>query len=285
MSRKVFFIVALVLLLGLAACGGAAPKQDWVLRVGGAVSSPLSLSYAELAKMPQSDLKDILMQRSLGEDTVGDWSGVALEEILKQAGAPADYASITAVAADGYAIEIPRDEIQDAIVALKEDGKWIAAADPDHGPIRLVAPYTPANRWVFQLQELQVNGPGQAASGIPENAALKITGNVETELGWTEEKIRSMDTMEAQSTNKAGETETHIGVAINDLLGKAGPKPDATALVLVADDGYTAEVSLAEVQSCGACIVAFRSEGGFGTVLPGFPGNVQVKGVVEIQVK
>jgi DMSO/TMAO reductase YedYZ molybdopterin-dependent catalytic subunit len=285
MSRERFFVVALLLLVALAACGGAAPKQDWDLQISGAVSSPLNLSYSELAKMPQTDLQDILMQRSLGEDTVGNWSGVALDEILNQAGAPADYVSITAIAADGYAIEIPRDEMQDAIVALKEDGKWIATADVDHGPIRLVAPYTPANRWVFQLQQLQVNGPGQGGSGIPENAALKITGNVETELGWTEEKIRSMDTIEAQYTNKAGETQTYTGVAMNDLLGKAGPKPDATQLVFVADDGYTAEMPLVDVQACADCIVAFRDEGGLGTVLPGFAGSLQVKGVVEIQVK
>jgi hypothetical protein len=56
-------------------------------------------------------------------------------------------------------------------------------------------------------------------------------------------------------------------------------------LVFVADDGYTAEVSLAEVQACQDCIVAFRDEGGFSLVMPGFSGKLQVKGVNEIQVK
>jgi hypothetical protein len=52
-----------------------------------------------------------------------------------------------------------------------------------------------------------------------------------------------------------------------------------------ADDGYTAEVALADVKACQDCIVSFRKQGGFSTVLPGFPGNVQVKGVIEIQAK
>jgi DMSO/TMAO reductase YedYZ molybdopterin-dependent catalytic subunit len=280
--RKLGFLPWLLLLaVVLAGCGGGAPDVDWTLGVGGAVSNPLSVSYAELADMPQTELKDILMEKSLGEDTTGSWSGVALTELFAQAGA-GEFVSITAVAGDGYAIEISKDELQDAIVALKENGEWVAEADPDHGPIRLVTPFTPANRWVFQLQEIQVNAE---AAGVPADAAFKITGNVETEVGWTEEKIRSMDSIEVEYTNKDGETNTYNGVRISDLLSKAGANSDATVLVLVADDGYSAEVSLADMQACTDCIVSFRNQGGFSIVAPDFPGNAQVKGVVEIQVK
>jgi DMSO/TMAO reductase YedYZ molybdopterin-dependent catalytic subunit len=281
MRNKVVLTVTLLLVLGLAACGGATPDVDWDLGVSGAVSSPLTLSYAELADMPQAELSDILMEKSLGEDTTGNWSGVALTELLDKAGA-GEYVSITAVAGDGYAIEISKDELQDAIVALKENGEWIAEADPDHGPIRLVCPLTPANRWIFQLMELQVNAQ---AAGVPDDAALKITGNVKTEVGWTEEKIRSMDAIEAESTDKKGETSTYTGVRISDLLSKADPNDGAVTVMFVADDGYSAELPLAEVEACADCIVAFNNQGGFRIVAPGFPSNVQVKGVVEIQVK
>lgn len=121
--------------------------------------------------------------------------------------------------------------------------------------------------------------------GIPENAALKITGSVDKEIGWTEEQIRAMDTIEAESTNKKGETSTYTGVPINTLLEKAGVKTSATIIVFVADDDYTAEVALAEVQGCANCIVSFRNEGGFRIVMPDFPSSLQVKGVIEIQVK
>ena len=285
MTKKIGSIVILMAVISvLAGCGGAAPEVDWDLVVGGAVSTPLTLSYAELAELPQTELGGILMEKSLGEDTTGSWSGVALADLLEKAGA-GEYVSITAVAGDGYAIEISKDELQDSIIALKENDEWIAEADPDHGPIRMVCPHTPANRWVFQLADIQVNTAAAAGSGIPEDAALKITGAVENEIGWTEEKIRSMDTIEAESTNKEGETSTYTGVLISDLLGKAGPNADATTLVFVADDGYTAEAPLADIQDCADCIVSFRNQGGFSIVAPGFPGNVQVKGVVEIQVK
>jgi DMSO/TMAO reductase YedYZ molybdopterin-dependent catalytic subunit len=151
-------IVALLLVAGLAGCGGA-PKVDWELNITGTVSTPLTLSYSDLAAMDQVDLSDVLMEKSLGEDVVTSWSGVPLEEILNQAGASANYVSVTALAADGYAIEISRDELQGAIVALKTSDEWIvnAAEEEGKGPIRLVCPETPANRWVFQLEEIQVN--------------------------------------------------------------------------------------------------------------------------------
>jgi hypothetical protein len=124
--------------------------------------------------------------------------------------------------------------------------------------------------------------PEPAALG---EIALKINGMVSHKVGWSEEEVRAMETMEAESTNKDGETKTYTGVSLNKLLETAGPATDATAVVFVADDGSTAKVTLAEVKKCADCIVSFRNQGGFSIVLPGFPGNVQVKGVVEIQVQ
>jgi hypothetical protein len=119
----------------------------------------------------------------------------------------------------------------------------------------------------------------------PATAALKITGKVAKEIGWTEEEVRAMETMDVEATNKQGETSTYTGVSMNKLLEMASPASDATTLVFVADDGYTAEVALPDMQACGDCIVSFRDQGGFSTVLPGLPSSVQVKGVIEIQVK
>ncbi|MBN1488141.1 MAG: hypothetical protein JW981_10915 [Anaerolineae bacterium] len=124
-----------------------------------------------------------------------------------------------------------------------------------------------------------------APAGIPEDAALKITGNVAQEVGWTEEQVKALDTMDAQYENKEGEMETYTGVSVNTLLEMAKVNADASAVVFVADDGYSAEMALADVQGCQECIVSFRSQGGFRTVMPGFPGNFQVRGVIEMQVK
>jgi DMSO/TMAO reductase YedYZ molybdopterin-dependent catalytic subunit len=149
--------LAVVLCALLAGCAGGTPNVDWQLSITGDVANPTTLSYKDLAEIPLVDLQDILMEKSTGEDVVTSWSGVSVADLFERAGAPATYSSITALAADGYAIEITPDEMAGAIIALKDQGEWIADVTPDKGPIRLVCPQTPGNRWVFQLTELQVN--------------------------------------------------------------------------------------------------------------------------------
>lgn len=154
-KKRYFLLLVSSLALLLAACSGV-PKVDWDLKITGDIETPLTLSFADLAGREQVDLTDILMEKSTGEDEIRSWSGPALAPILEEAGA-GEISTITAVAADGYAVEISADELADAIIAVKDSGEWIPDVSPDKGPIRLVTPDTPANRWVFQLVEIQVN--------------------------------------------------------------------------------------------------------------------------------
>lgn len=125
-----------------------------------------------------------------------------------------------------------------------------------------------------------------ACSGLSGGeTALAVTGYVENEKAWTEEQVRSMDTIEAQRENNEGEMSTYTGVPIKALLEEAGVPDDATTGTFVAEDDYTADVELAEVMACDDCIVSFRNQGGFSIVMPGYSGKLQVKGVVEIQVE
>jgi len=155
-KKWVFLGLAAILLLSLTACGPGIPKVEWELKISGDVQTPLAFTYDNLASRETVDLTEILMAKSVGEDEVTSWSGVALSSLLSEAGA-ADFATITVIAVDGYAIEISADELTDAIIALKDSGEWIAEVTPEKGPIRLVSPDTPANRWVFQVIEIQVN--------------------------------------------------------------------------------------------------------------------------------
>ena len=157
-QTKQFIIIAILLLLPalLSACGGT-PNVDWALTITGDVSNPSTFTYEELAEMPQVDLNDVLMEKSRGEDEVRSFSGVELSYLLEQADAPEVISTITAKAADGYAIEISSDEMVNGIIAMKQSGEWIVNTDPDAGPIRLVFPTTPANRWVFQINEIVIN--------------------------------------------------------------------------------------------------------------------------------
>lgn len=124
-----------------------------------------------------------------------------------------------------------------------------------------------------------------AATEAPAaEVALTVTGDIATEQGWTEDEVKAMKTLEVESANSKGEKATYTGVLISNLLAAAQPNAEANTVIFVADDGFTAEIGLADLTSCADCIVSFRDKGGFSTVLPGQPGKLQVKGVVEIQV-
>lgn len=114
--------------------------------------------------------------------------------------------------------------------------------------------------------------------------ALTVSGAVDEELSLAMEDLEGMETMDVEYTGKDGETETFSGVPVNDLLAEAGLSGDASAVVFVASDGYEAELPLSDLEGCSDCVVAFDGDE-LRMVLPGFSGKVQVKGVVEIQVK
>jgi DMSO/TMAO reductase YedYZ molybdopterin-dependent catalytic subunit len=152
-----------LLLLSWPACAQTlAPAAE--LKIGGAVSSPLVVTAADLKKMPRRTLKVVNPHDKKTEV----YEGVALEELLRRAGAPqgeqlrgplmATY--VIAEAGDGYRVVFSLAEldsgIQDAdvLVADTMDGAPLGA---NQGPFRLVAPHEkrPA-RWVRMLKSITV---------------------------------------------------------------------------------------------------------------------------------
>lgn len=125
----------------------------------------------------------------------------------------------------------------------------------------------------------------EAQAAATPAVALKITGLVEAEQAWAEADVKAMTTMEVEAANKDGVMSKYTGVSLKALLELAKPKAEATTVVFVADDGFTAELPLADALACEKCIVSFRDKGGFSTVMPDMASKLNVKGVVEIQVK
>ena len=124
--------------------------------------------------------------------------------------------------------------------------------------------------------------PSESAGGASD-ADLSITGLVGSEQALARADLEAMDTIEVVTTNK-DEEKTYSGVLISALLDKAAVQDGATTIVFIADDGYEVEAPLADIQSCTDCIVAIDGDI-LRSVLPGQPGNMQVKGLVELRVK
>ncbi len=128
--------------------------------------------------------------------------------------------------------------------------------------------------------------PATLSPATPETpaATLQVSGAMASERAFTTEDLTALGLQESLYTNRDGESTTYTGVSIALLLNTVTPAADATTLVLVASDGYEAQVPLADALVCAECIVAFEADGSFRAVLPDFPGNVQVRDLVALQV-
>jgi hypothetical protein len=91
-----------------------------------------------------------------------EFSGPLLEDVLAAAGATG--ATVTVQAMDGYAVEVPMQELVDkgAVVALKRDGKWLGIGS--FGPTQIVFPRSdrpeladmPDDWWIWQIYHISV---------------------------------------------------------------------------------------------------------------------------------
>ena len=135
-----------------------------VLKIEGAVSTPLSLTLEDLKKMPRKTVPVVNPHNHKTEV----YEGVLVEDLLKKAGVPqgedlrgpalATY--LVFEAEDGYRVVFSISELDSGIldsgviVADTMDG---AALAPKQGPLRLVAPHEkrPA-RWVRMLKTITV---------------------------------------------------------------------------------------------------------------------------------
>jgi DMSO/TMAO reductase YedYZ molybdopterin-dependent catalytic subunit len=137
------------------------------LKITGAVSTPLTLTIAELKGLPRTTLH-VANAHERKEET---YEGVLLETLLQKAGAPQGdglrgqllTSYVVAEAEDGYRVVFALAELDsgfldsEVLVADTIDG---APLGPKLGPLRLVAPHEkrPA-RWVRMLKTITVVTP------------------------------------------------------------------------------------------------------------------------------
>ncbi len=139
------------------------PARTAQLKIAGDISSPLTLSAEDLAKMPREAVT-VADQ----DGTKVQYEGVSLREVLKKAGAPsgkqlrgknlATY--LVARAHDGYEVVFTLAEIdpdfgnESVVVADKRDGKALFGFQ---GPLRLICANDKAGaRSVRMLETLDV---------------------------------------------------------------------------------------------------------------------------------
>ena len=220
------------------------------------VVSGVELTMNDLQALEQVTIK------TMYKEEMTEYTGVRILDLLEAAGAQGE--SIVLAADDGYEAEVP-------IASLTEESLF---AYGTNGGLQTVLPGIGTGAWVKGVVEVRITAESEAAEEKDAEIIVVVNG-----IGFTQEDLaaRAQVTIE---TTKPGqdEKEEYTGVPILDLLEATGAKGDT--VVLVADDGYKAEVSVADLTA--ECILYFGSQGKLRSAMPGLEGSTWVKGVVEV---
>lgn len=114
---------------------------------------------------------------------------------------------------------------------------------------------------------------------------LAIGGMVDTPFTLTLDDFNKMEQIEVKATDKGGAEQTYKGVPIATLLKQAGVKNGATKAVFTGGDGYTAEVTLADLQADNNAIITADANGAFRNIIPTQMPKVWVKGLIKLDVQ
>ena len=279
---------------------------DWVLAVNGAIETEIDRASFESC---------VSCHEATWTDDVGQvWKGIELwrlmgyaDDAVKHEGwsydvklAKSGY-DVRIVAADGFETTVWSDDADrnhDWIVAMLVDD---AQLEEKNFPLKFVGAGLEKKQMVGGIalielllprleEESEIEEEVEETEPVPTvdltGAQFAITGMVNTVTGFTEESLRAMEVVTITAEHPKSGTAEYEGVRLSELFELVGIKDGATTLVITADDGFSAEVSLAEVKAVADCLLGFtETPGKFKMVMPGLPSNTWVKGVVSIEVK
>jgi hypothetical protein len=283
--------------------------QSWELHLEGAINELMDRATFESGASPNCH------GVTWTDDKAQEWVGIPLwllvgrvDDDVKHEGPAFNDAlvevgyTVDVVASDGYTVSFDSTRIShnnNILVAHLVNGNPLPEK---YFPLRLVGSDLQKNEMVGMIAKIIVHVP---AAPIPTatveptptvtatvpltpalGADLTITGLVENELSLSEADLRAMGVVKITAEHPKKGPQDYEGVRLSELLDLAKVKPGAVKLVIVASDGYTAEVFLTEVQACTDCLIAFTDTAGkFNIVMPGLPSSLWIKEVVKIEVQ
>ena len=161
--------------------------DHWALSIHGLVQHPLTLTYDELLKRPQTSL--IATLECIGNPVGGEdistakWEGVRLNALLDEAGLEPSGVDLVLRGADDYSDSFPISRAlgEEVLIALTMNGVPLPA---DHGfPARVIVPglYGLKNvKWLTALEVVNYDYKGYwQREGWPEEAFVKVQSRID----------------------------------------------------------------------------------------------------------
>jgi DMSO/TMAO reductase YedYZ molybdopterin-dependent catalytic subunit len=137
--------------------------KKWTFTITGLVEKERTLSYEELAALPQVEVFSDIHCVTTWSRFNNTWEGVSTGTIMEMAGVKAEAKYVMVHGGGGFTTNLLLEDFlaEDALFALKHDGKSLAA---EHGgPVRLVVPrlyFWKSAKWVTGIELKAKNEPG-----------------------------------------------------------------------------------------------------------------------------
>jgi DMSO/TMAO reductase YedYZ molybdopterin-dependent catalytic subunit len=272
--------------------------QQWTLQLNGAISQPVDRATYQSCGSPSCH------GTAWVDENGQNWVGVPLWLLVGEvddSNSHEDNAYNEALAQSGYTVEISASDgytvSLDSQLINRNDNILLAYLVNDgelpdqYYPLRLVGSGLQKNQMVGKVELIQLDLPAtptptSAPTTPAEEGTLVVSGMVEQELALTEADLRAMEVVHITAEHPKKGMQEYDGVRLNALLEKAGVKVGASTVVFSASDGYSTEVSLADLQACADCLLAFTdTPGSYSTVMPGLPSSNWTKSVIKIEIK
>jgi DMSO/TMAO reductase YedYZ molybdopterin-dependent catalytic subunit len=272
--------------------------QQWTLQLNGAISQPVDRATYQSCGSPSCH------GTAWVDENGQNWVGVPLWLLVGEvddSNSHEDNAYNEALAQSGYTVEIAASDgysvSLDSQLVNRNDNILLAYLVNDgelpdqYYPLRLVGSGLQKNQMVGKVELIQLDLPAtptptSAPTTPAEEGILVVNGMVEQELALTEADLRAMEVVHITAEHPKKGMQEYDGVRLNALLEEAGVKVGAATVVFSASDGYSTEVSLADLQACADCLLAFTdTPGSYSTVMPGLPSSNWTKNLIKIEIK
>ncbi len=160
------------------------PRESWRLDVDGEVERPLSLGWADLLALPQSESTSDFHCVEGWSVLNQKWSGVRFRDLQEAAGARPSARFALLSCADGYTTSLPLTELQgvDIILAHTLGGKdlpWDLG-----GPLRLIVPQKYAYKSAMWVRRVTLSSEDRL--GFWERGYYSNTADV-----WSDDRFRT----------------------------------------------------------------------------------------------
>ncbi|PKM72989.1 MAG: hypothetical protein CVU91_08195 [Firmicutes bacterium HGW-Firmicutes-16] len=292
MKKSLSLVLALILILSLAACAGAAKPSDTAGAVAEEVKgvtipnfsvtvNGVTVDQTAMAAYPMYSVQ-ATSTNSAGTESTKTYVGFAISDIVKAAGLTDSYIWLEGTADDGYAVTIKDDAVlaPTTLLAMTEDGKpfatspWLApcasetSGDYLKGCVSLLVNTTEGAPEVSAAPASESSAAPAAAGGLPE--IQDKTGKVEfaafsfllngTAVANDTLKDLHVYKITVSVTDKSGalSESTYAGYKLADVLTACGVASPASVTVK-ANDGYETELT-AELITSEYTLVAIEKD-------------------------